>query len=469
MHAIKSSIFLHVSFIVNYIATTIMYKNLDIKKKVIYFDNNGTTIADDKVIELSKNFAKSYNASTDARVVQHSKRLIEDTKKQILQHCNADENKYEVVFVSGGSESNSFLIKSTSMSFKKMTGMIPHIITSSFEHDSNRRSCESLKDAGLIECDFIDPNTSGLIHPEDIEKKIKKNTALISIMYANNEIGSINNCPLIGEIAHKHKIPFHSDCVQIFGKHKLDMEKNNIDAISVSMHKLYGMKGIGFTIIKKEFIEGYNLTALIEGTQNNNLRGGTYNTSLIVTIPLTIKLCFKNREKKNAHLLNMRNQLIEGLSKILPIMNYAEFYEDKRLNVDEQTPEEEEKTIKERNLTEQDNLLLIIGPTIEKKNSCMCNTLMIACITYDKPFCNVEMKKMLDKKNVVISIGSACLTKNAKSSHVLNSIKASKLTKRGVMRISFGDQNTEEEVEKFLKIFKSCYNALRAKNIKLET
>jgi cysteine desulfurase len=289
-----------------------------------------------------------------------------------------------------------------------------------------------------IDITYIIPNQYGIIDPLLIEQAIKPNTALITIMFANNEIGSINPIKTIGEIAHRHNIPFHTDAVQIFGKIRVDMPKFNIDALSASFHKFYGPMGVGLLIIKKSFINGYGLVAQINGTQQNGYRGGTENVPGIAGSLAAMKYTFTKRDEKNNHLLTLRNLFISLLSKHYTVVNYADL------------PKHGDK-----------NCICIFGPTVDKQNSYLPNTILMSIIDYKHPFCNVKFKKYLENKKIIVSIGSACNTKSDKASHVLNSLNAKDYVKRGVIRVSFGDYNTQKDVKKIIKVINDYLSSIK--------
>ena len=410
-------------------------------KEYIYFDNNGTTKQCKESIEETYKWLKiCANPSASNKESLEAKKLIEDGKKYILKHCGTNSKKYTVIFTSGGSESNSFIIRSSVSAYYKMKKIIPHIIISSIEHNSIINCCEKLLENGCIELTKIKPNVFGLIQVEDIIKSIKKNTCLISIMFSNNEIGSINNIKQIGKIAHLNNIPFHTDAVQSFGKYKINLSSNNIDAISVSFHKLYSPKGIGMIIINNDFINGYKLESIINGSQQNGLRGGTENVACIAGAIAGMKCNFKDREIKNKKLLKFRNYIIEELTKKIDTIYYDDFL----------------KNINKYKNTEF--LIILFGPHKNDINKYVENTLLLSIVSFNKKFCNTDLKNELEKNNIIVSIGSACSTSNVKASHVLSELNSPDVIKRGTIRISLGDNNNFQQIKTFIPILFKCIN-----------
>ena len=414
-------------------------KNKKLCQNTIYFDNNSTTLTCEPAKKAYLDWLSCYNPSSDSKIAKPAKQTIEKATDAILSHCGVSTATHTILFTSGATESNCFIIRTCVKSYRKKliekgSSMRPHVIVSQTEHHSIMECVKDLEELGDIDLTYISPTVFGNILPEDVEKEIRPGqTCLISIMFANNEIPVINNVEEIGRIAHKHRIPIHSDCVQIFGKYKINMIKNNIDALSASAHKFYGPKGVGILIINNKLIDGYGLTAEINGSQQHGLRGGTENIAGIASLWAALKWAFVNRKKKNIKLFALRDHLLDKLQKYFRFGNLLTYLSDE---------DPTNKPVIE---------LVSLGPPNEKKGYILPNTVLIAVVkNVGRPFCNIELKKYLDSKGCVISIGSACLTKSDKSSHVLTSIGAPAVVKRGVIRISFNDFNTNSEIDKFI-------------------
>lgn len=411
-------------------------------KNVIYLDANGTTLMCDKAKKALEQWAECYNPASSSKISTPGKKLIEKSKDYILKHCNDKKKKkeYICVFTSGGTESNCFIIKSTVDSFKFETKMKPHIITSQIEHHSILKCCYDLEKRGVAEVDFIKPNICGNILAKHVEKKIKKNTCIISIMHANNETGTINNIKEIGAVAQAHNLPFHTDAVQTFGKFKIPLDKMNIDALSCSFHKFYGCKGLGLLLLRKSFVDGYGLCPQIYGSQQNGLRGGTENPTLVACGLTALIDTFKNRNKKNQELLKKKQYLMAYFKKHYNAIDYTTYYR---------------KKYKLEGYKKK--FFIVFLGNVENMKQSMPNTLLFSIIpTGKKKFCNVKLKACLDKVNIVVSISSACLTSSKSASHVLTSINADSKIKSGTIRLSMSDDNTQEELEIFLKKFEVC-------------
>lgn len=405
--------------------------------ELIYFDNNGTTkLCNEAIKEVTKWLSNYGNPSTDCKLANKSKEMINCGKNYILKHCGVNSNNYSVIFTSGATESNCFILRSMSSAYQKINKQKPHIIISAIEHPSIMACCKSLYDNKCIDLTYILPQSDGSIDPMDVKDAIKKNTCLISIMFANNETGTINNIEEIGKIAKQRKIPFHSDTVQIFGKMRLNIPKYNLDAISVSFHKFYSPLGIGLLIINNNLVNEYQLEGIINGTQQGGLRGGTESVPNIAGAIKGMNVNFINRPIKNKKLKELKLKCIEELEKYWPIIYYEDF---------------DNKQIKNK----FDEVLVIIG----SKTNCLPNTLLLSFISFKSKICNTQLKKTLESKyNIIVAVGSACSTKSKLASHVLTNMNASDEIKRGVIRISFGDYNKLKEVTKFVKCYVSAIN-----------
>ena len=397
---------------------------------IIYFDNNATTKSDTQVIKITCEWMKRINnISTNNILSKPAIELVDQFKGYILDHCKVSSKTHQVVFTSSGSESNCFIINSAAFAYKKKYKKKAHIIASSIEHNASLKCLEKLKDDCIIDYTLVKPTSEGFITPEEIKKHIKNNTCLITVMYANNEIGTINPVKALADLSRNHNIPFHTDAVQIFGKIKPDIK--NVTAISASFHKFYSGNGIGLLVLENKFIKENNVTGLISGSQQGNLRGGTESIPLIAGAFKGMMLNFQNRQKKNRHLLELRNYTLQTLNNIIPIAYYS----------------------KHEQFMDKDILIILFGPVVTNTEYYLPNTILLSVYVKKYKICNVELKKYLESHNIIVAISSACLTSNKNASHVIQSLNAPDSIKRGVLRISYGDSNTKKEIDKFIKVF----------------
>jgi len=370
--------------------------------KTAYFDNGATTKVDERVVKKMEGvFLRNYgNASSMHMVGQDAKSLLEDARKIIKKKLNAKK----VIFTSGGSESDNLAIKGVAYSKKR-----GHIITSKIEHPAVLRTCESLEKEGF-EVSYLDVDKEGFVNPEDVKKEIKKNTILVSIMFANNEIGTIQDIEKIGKICKENRVLFHTDAVQAFTKENIDMKNMNIDLLSLSGHKIHGPKGIGVLA----FGSDVELKRLIDGGgQEYKLRAGTENVPGAVGFAEAVKLIKDDDVKR---MKKLRNKIIDNVLKEIP---------DSKLN----------------------------GPR-EKR---LANNVHFS-------FKDVEGEALggyLYGKGLCTSTGSACATLSMEPSHVLVALGLEKEFSNGSVRITLSKFTTEEEVDYLLKELPHIVKKLR--------
>jgi cysteine desulfurase len=441
------------------------------RNNTIYLDNSGTTPMDDKVIEEMTYWCKNaQNPSSSSKLAKESKEVLEKAQNKMLEYCYATK-LYTVLFTSCATESNSFILLSTVDAYWREKRVIPTVVVSAIEHSSVIECTTALERNGRANICYIMPNIDGVIPIASVEMAIKSHShiAIISIMFANNELGAINNVKEIGALAHSFKIPLHVDAVQMFGKYRINLHASNIDALSASFHKFNGPRGLGLLYIKNELITGYKLEAQIFGTQQFGLRAGTENIPAIACSIVALDRTAQDRERKNEHLWKMRDELINGLKNLYPIGDYSSYVQTNRKNYIDGNIKEfdtsyepgvhgdmelNEDIVEVREPVE----LVFLGPS--NKSSILPHILSVAVVKNVEDslgnFCNIKLKDALDENNIVVSIGSACNTDKKEASHVLRAIRAPPIIKRGVIRISLGDHNTMLDIKTFLSAFDEC-------------
>jgi cysteine desulfurase len=398
--------------------------------KTVYFDNNATTIPPPEVKYEIDRWIGTGNPSS---VACPSNQMVKEAKDFMYEHFNISPRQYDLVWTSGASESNALFIRSVVENYKMHTNVKPHVVVSSVEHKSILELCRALDNIGCFTYSVVEPDIYGQVCPADIEDAINHKTCLVSIMWANNELGTINNIPAIAALCKRKHIPFHTDATQAFGKFELPLGAP-IDGVSISFHKAYGPPGIGLLAVHKRM----KLHAQIGGMQNGGLRGGTENVPGIAGAVAGLKYTFgpPGRAEKNARLALMRQRIIDGISEVWPLVPYDVQLQDRR--PDEMNPVE----------------LTILGPSPFNGVPGLPNTLLLSIVkNYGHKFCNIELKNKLQDAGILISIGSACNTGAAGPSHVLKAVQAPFRVSCGTVRVSLGDQNTMSEVEYFIKKF----------------
>ena len=376
----------------------------------IYADNAATTKLSPKVLEQMMPYLTEYygNPSSLYSVGAQAKKAVETARQDIAQCLNALPN--EIYFTSGGSESDNWAIKGIARALAKKGKK--HIITSAFEHHAVLHTCAALEREGF-EVTYLDVHSDGLVRPEELEAALREDTALVTIMYANNEIGTIQPILEIGAICKKHGVLFHTDAVQAVGNVPIDVKAQNIDLLSLTAHKLHGPKGCGALYIRR----GVRPEILIDGgAQERGQRAGTENVAGIVGLAAAMKEAMATMDERNARVTKMRNRLIDGLLKI----------ERSRLNGD-----------RDKRLAGNLN---------------MC-------------FEGIEGESLLlklDLKGICASSGSACTSGSLDPSHVLLSIGLPHEIAHGSMRLSFSDENTEEDIDYILETVPPIVEYLRS-------
>ena len=278
---------------------------------MIYLDNAATTPARPEVVEaMMPYFTENYgNPSTVYGLGQASKEAINNARRIIADAIGAKEN--EIYFTAGGSESDNWAIKATAEAYQ---GKGKHIITTKIEHHAVLYTCEWLEKQGY-EVTYLDVDENGLISLEQLEKSIRPDTILISIMFANNEIGTIEPIKEIGESARRHKVLFHTDAVQAFTQVDINVDDMNIDMLSASGHKFNGPKGIGFLYIRK----GVKIKNFIHGgAQERNRRAGTENVPGIVGLGKACEIAMSNMKERTKKEIELRDHLIDRIIKEVP-------------------------------------------------------------------------------------------------------------------------------------------------------
>jgi len=370
--------------------------------KIRYFDNAATTRVDDEVLnEMLPYFSINYgNASSMYNIGRQAKKALEIARKRVANAINAQPN--EIYFTSCGSESDNLAIKGIAYANRKKGN---HIITSKIEHPAVLNTCKTLEQEGF-EVTYLNVDTNGFVDIEELLNSIKPTTILISIMFANNEIGTIEPVELIGEIAHKNNIIFHTDSVQAIGNVRIDVEKMQIDSLSMSGHKFYAPKGVGALYIKK----GIEFKKLQDGGhQEKDKRAGTENIAQIVGLGKAINNIYLNFDEYNKKLTKLRDLYISEIEKNIPIA---------KLN--------------------GDRVKRLPGNANFSFKGINAEELLLA----------------LDEKGICASAGSACSTGRLQPSHVLKAIGLPRELAEGTLRVTFGKDNTEEDVEVLVKEIK---------------
>lgn len=377
--------------------------------KIIYLDNAATTPARPEVVQAMLPYftQKFANPSAIYSITNEVSSAIDNARKTIAKSLNANAN--EIYFTAGGSESDNWAIKSTAYALKDKG---KHIITSKIEHHAVFHTCQFLEKLGY-EVTYLDVDEDGVVKLDDLKAAIRPDTILISIMSANNEIGTIQPIKEIGAIAKEHGILFHTDAVQAYAHIPMDVDEMNIDMLSASGHKLNGPKGIGFLYVRK----GTKLPSFIHGgAQERKKRAGTENVTGIIGLGKAVEIAFDTLDERMKKERELSNRLIERISKEIP---YA------RLN----------------------------GHRTDR----LPNN-----VNFSFQFIEGEsMLLMLDSKGICASSGSACTSGSLDPSHVLLAIGLPHEIAHGSLRLTLSEVNTIEEMDYVVDNLKVIVDGLR--------
>lgn len=439
-----------------------------------YFDANGTTWIHPKALSAYNRASLLGNAS--AGYANRARDIVQHAQRIVMERTWTNPDEYQIFFNSGASEANNLIIRAVAMSSGNVSSTVstnntgtPHIILSSIEHKTSIDCAMKLEKNGLIELSLIKPGIDSIIDPIDVAKEIKDNTRLISIMHINNETGAVNDIESIGSICKDANIFFHTDAVQSFGKMEIPIPKWNLDAISVSFHKLYGPQGVGCVVLSNKLAQVvYESGMGIAGSQWNGLRGGTVNTPGIAASLEAMKQTFHKRTAKNNHLIKLKETFIYEMTRAFPLVPYDKFagrtddymfirrFEKSSINTNENVRRFEKSL---------NNVgMVLLGPTrLGRPETAKSspNVLLFALpLMYehskDDRICNIKLKKYIADRGFNISIGSACNTTSDEPSHVLEAIDAPFVIRSSVCRISMHDKTTISEIRKLVRLFKDA-------------
>lgn len=375
----------------------------------VYLDNAATTKVDEEVVAVMKqamleDFGNPSSVYLEAR---NARKILETARTQVADLLKASPD--EIIFTSGGSEADNLAIRGIA---EALSSKGKHIITSKVEHHAVLHTCEYLEKNGY-EVTYLPVDEDGLVSPGDVEKAIRPDTILITIMYANNEVGTIMPIREIGAIARAHKVIMHTDAVQAIGQVEIDVEKDNIDMLSLTAHKIYGPKGSGALYVKK----GVKIKPLIYGgSQERNLRAGTENVPGFVGLGKACELAMENFGYNNEKMTKLRDKLIDGIMEYIPSCK-LNGHRTKRLS----------------------NNVNVSIKFIEGEG----------------------MLLRLDMAGIACSSGSACTSGSLDPSHVLLAMGLDHATAHGSLRLSLSHETTEDNINYVLAKLPEIVKGLR--------
>lgn len=379
------------------------------EQHIIYMDHSATTPVKKEVMDAMVPYFTDHfgNPSSVYGIAKESKKAIDTARAQVAKALGAAPD--EIYFTSGGSESDNWAIKGVASASRKKGN---HIITTAIEHHAVLHTCEFLEKEGF-KVTYLPVDRYGLVDPAALEKAITDKTILISVMYANNEIGTIEPIAELGAVAKKHGIPFHTDAVQAIGNVNIDVNRQNIDMLSLSAHKFYGPKGVGALYIRK----GVRCDNLIHGGgQEQKRRAGTENIAGIVGLGKAIELATADIDSHNARIAAMRDRLVKTVLETIP---------HTRLN----------------------------GHPVQRLPG-----------NFNISFEFIEGESillLLDDAGICASTGSACTSGSLEPSHVLVATGLPVEISHGSLRLTLGDATTDKDVDRVLEVLPKIVSRLR--------
>jgi cysteine desulfurase len=379
---------------------------------IVYLDHAATTAVAPQVVEAMLPYWTEHygNASSIYSIGREARKAMEESRRQVAEILGCQPK--EIVFTGCGTESDNLALRGVALA-RRAQKKGNHIITSAVEHHAILHTCEQLEKHFGFDITYLPVDEYGRVSPDDVGRAICDDTALISVMYANNEVGTIQPIAAIGQIARQHRIPFHTDAVQAGGSLNLNVDALNVDLISLSAHKFYGPKGVGLLYVRKG-------TPLLPtqtgGGHEGNRRAGTENVAYIVGLAKALTLAHENLESENARLIHLRDRLIDELTSEIP----------------------------ETHLSGH--------PTERLPNSA---SFLIRYIEGESILLN------LDLAGICASSGSACTSNSLEPSHVLTAMGVPHEMAHGSLRLTLGRENTDADVDYVMQKLPGIVEKLR--------
>lgn len=376
---------------------------------MIYLDHAATTKVDPQVFAAMRPFLQDEygNPSSFYGLAAQARRALEEARGQVAQYINAKPG--EIIFTGCGSEADNLAIKGTAWA-RRDQGR--HIITSAIEHHAVVDSCKSLEKDGF-EVTYLPVDNTGLVDPQQLAAAIRDDTILVTIMHANNEVGTIEPIGEIGTLCRERGVLFHSDAVQTLGRLPIDVEKLNVDMLAFSAHKIYGPKGVGALYVRR----GVKLHRLIDGgSQEFGKRAGTENMAGIVGLGKAVELLAERADEDNQHITTLRDQLISNIQERI------------------------------------EHVILTGHPTQRLPH------IASFCVRYIE---GEGILLSLDAEDICASSGSACTSGSLEASHVLLAMGYRHDIAHGSLRLSLGRENTEQQVARVMEVLPDIVDRLR--------
>jgi cysteine desulfurase len=402
------------------------------KNQTVYLDNNATTQPYPEVLTAVKNHSCHGNASSHGN--HQANAILSEFRETVLRIMGISRDLENVIITSGASESNNLFLRACveahAMQPKSQASITPNIVIGMTEHKTSLECVKQLERVHKIEIRYVQPRMDGSIDPMEVAYAIDNHTLCVSVMHVNNETGVINRIDDIAKVARHKNVLLHVDAVQSFAK----LHIPQADAVTMSFHKIYGPVGVGALVLSDRARAVIATAPQICGTQNSGMRGGTENIAAIAGCTVAMRITAADRDKKNAHLANLKSHMIKTLHTHFDITPYENFA-GQHNNYDPyfMLPGWNGRT----------NIVILGEHTVPW-------TLLISFVKQaplQSHMCNIALQNYLASKKIIVSTGSACQTKYP--SHVLTAMGVPFIVRSGVIRVSFGDHNSMSDVQSF--------------------
>jgi len=388
----------------------LFFGGTSMEKRTVYLDHAATTAVDPRVLEVMLPYwtQKYGNPSSIYAQGREAHKALDESRSKVasILGCKPEE----IIFTSCGTESDNLAIRGVALASRKKGN---HIITTPIEHHAVGHTVEQLEKHFGMEVTYVPVDQYGMVNPDDVGRAIKDTTILVSVMYANNEIGTIEPIAEIGKICKAKGIPFHTDAVQAGGALDLNVDALNVDLMSLSAHKFYGPKGVGILYLRRN--TPY-ISTLTGGAQERNRRAGTENVAYIVGLARALELAYEHLESNNQRIAALRDRLIQGILSSIPYCR------------------------------------LTGHPTQRLPNSA---SFVFEFVEGESILLNLDMA------GVAASSGSACTSASLEPSHVLLACGLPHEVAHGSLRLTLGKENTEEDIDYVLSILPGIVDKLR--------
>ncbi|GFR91198.1 cysteine desulfurase [Elysia marginata] len=450
----------------------------------VYLDNNSTTMMPPEVVDAMLRWINRGNPSAEYSSAREAQKLLQRFRTLLAADGGfrmEGPRGYSIIFTSGGSEGNCHVANAAARAYAARTGKLPHIIISAMEHTSLSTCCLQLARDKMAQLTVIpvqkcpaggrarEGGATGTVDPSELQKAIRPNTCLISVIAANGATGAINDLRALGAIARASRIPFHSDAVQFFGKSTFQPEALNLDAFSASFHTLHGPPGVGFLALRNAFVESYCLGALVCGTQNAGLRGGTANLPGVAGAFTAYKLSSADRGSKNFRIRRLRDGIQAALARRFFAIHVDDYCEARPRAPDgnPMTPNSSRAPIAPKtergasvarslDLSAEKGIPVIVWIGPRDRAKILPNTLFFAVLcSGGREFCNKKARALLEKKGIIVGAGAPPLLEKA--------LDVPPELWRGVLQVSLSDATTTDDVAAFVEAFATIAMSARAR------